>query len=912
MRLKETSVSSTEEKRVVTGLILSDDVLKRVSEHTQLDYFTNKYLRRVASWCLDFYKQHKRAPNKHISDIYESEAHRLPENETELIHDLLTNLSNMYSGNDINSDFIVDCAEQYYKKRELEITVNNITVHNANGDIDLAEQEMDKYNRVKISIDEGIYINPGDTSQAIELYKKRDEVKEDFFRFNGDVGLFLGNHAKGDVVAITAKQKFGKCNSAKSRVFLSNGLTTTIKEVYENKLTDIICTDKHHHMVKGTVTDWAYTGTKKGYTLTTRTGAVTTSSEEHGYLTPDGWKRLDELKKGDYIAIPTNLPEPSNPTIIDDNAVKVLAYMIADGYLGADMGSIQFTKNDEIVRADFTSSAESIGLQCDNYVDKRGAGRVNLDVRSSSPFFDGYGLLNKRSGDKFIPDAIMKGSNHTVIVFLQHLFCCDGSVFLRKNKGHQCSIQYSTKSRLLIDQIVICLRRFGVVGVVRPKIVKKETYYTLDIHNGKSVKTFSDRVGIAHHKQVLLDEALELIPTLRDYIDVIPHKYNKEIMNELQAQGKEPSYGTLFTTSLRRSTHCSKYAFEETLGADHPLLHTDVIWDRVYSIEYTGMEEMYDLTVAEHHNFIADGIVVHNSFLLNEFCKQTTMQKRHSIKFSIEMTDVEEIERLYKSYFPMINGPAGEYTYPVFDCLKNQTGDCGKRLSKVIVRHEVTEPPEDNPDHVICTKCRDHKDNWRDFTPASYTQVAYREEHNIGTIQRKLKSIKRQLDRYSRVVVRPKYSLTYDLMMRDIENIYHMDGFIPSVIVLDYVDILQIDSKYDDYKLEDEKWKLLQRLAGATKSFVVTATQANKEGILSETLKSTDQAGFYGKSRHVNMMLGGNQSALEKKMGMWRLNVLDARSGFQDDYETCIILQDLKTGQMMLDSYWAGKKYAFN
>ena len=39
----------------------------------------------------------------------------------------------------------------------------------------------------------------------------------------------------------------------------------------------------------------------------------------------------------------------------------------------------------------------------------------------------------------------------------------------------------------------------------------------------------------------------------------------------------------------------------------------DVLWDAVASVEADGVEEVYDATVLGGHNFIANGIAVHNS-----------------------------------------------------------------------------------------------------------------------------------------------------------------------------------------------------------------------------------------------------------------------------------------------------------
>ena len=39
----------------------------------------------------------------------------------------------------------------------------------------------------------------------------------------------------------------------------------------------------------------------------------------------------------------------------------------------------------------------------------------------------------------------------------------------------------------------------------------------------------------------------------------------------------------------------------------------DVLWDPVVSIEADGVEEVFDATVLGGHNFVANGIAVHNS-----------------------------------------------------------------------------------------------------------------------------------------------------------------------------------------------------------------------------------------------------------------------------------------------------------
>jgi DNA polymerase-3 subunit alpha len=65
-------------------------------------------------------------------------------------------------------------------------------------------------------------------------------------------------------------------------------------------------------------------------------------------------------------------------------------------------------------------------------------------------------------------------------------------------------------------------------------------------------------------------------------------------------------------SGYRRST-LWRVAMETGSRRLRELAASDVFWDRVASIEPKGEEETYDLTVEIDHNFVADGLIVHNS-----------------------------------------------------------------------------------------------------------------------------------------------------------------------------------------------------------------------------------------------------------------------------------------------------------
>lgn len=503
----ERTVSVVEEKRIVTGLITSGVFIKEIMPVFRLDYFVNSYLQTVANWCVTFYEEHEKAPYKHIQDIYESESVHLKETDSELIGELLKLLSEQYDPESVNVDYLKGSAIDYFRRRELEIVVNNVSVLKEKGEYDEAEQELDRFQKVTLELDSGSLINPGDLEQVTEIYKERDEKDRNFYQLPGDLGRYLGNWKRGDVVGYYAPAKRGK--------------------------------------------SWA-----------------------------------------------------------------------------------------------------------------------------------------------------------------------------------------------LVD--------------------------------------------------------------------------------------------------------CYKHAI---------------------------------------------------------------LQRRKAIFWSLEMTRTEILPRIHKSFIPMVDDE-GMYSFPVFDCVKNQTGECADRESPVIIL-DGDEMIED-PTHRPCTRCmRGRGDLNHPFEMTVYQDQIFRRADDIFTVRNALEGTRRAkaalqqaLHKYGRLSVHKKYTLTYDMMMRDIEVFNAREGFIPDIFIIDYVDILKIGSRFDDYRAVDEAWKLLAQMAGEFNALVITATQANKEGHKAGVLDATHQGGFYGKNQHVNMMIGINQTPEQKEEGVIKFGITEARSQNYIPGRTCTVLQDIKAGQVYMDSYY--------
>jgi hypothetical protein len=293
---------------------------------------------------------------------------------------------------------------------------------------------------------------------------------------------------------------------------------------------------------------------------------------------------------------------------------------------------------------------------------------------------------------------------------------------------------------------------------------------------------------------------------------------------------------------------------------------------------------------------------VGKTWMLTNFFKICVQSGLRTVYFSIEMTQEEITERVMQAFFPLSTND-GEDTFPEFDCLKNQTGDCIDRTSKVV----VSEGEEfiDDPNHVVCQKCMR-------TCPERYEQVIYhsrikREKLDLFGIQKGFRkkngnpsAISKMMGKYGRIITKDKYNMSFWDVIHFVKHL-RAQGFIPDVIIIDYADILDFESKNIEWRKEDDRWKLLPKLYSFTKSLLITATQAKSSD--GEFMSSENQRGYKGKSMHVNKMIGISQTPEQKRDGIIQVNVTESREGKFYIDRTCHVLQDLSSGQAHLDSY---------
>jgi DNA repair protein RadA/Sms len=243
-------------------------------------------------------------------------------------------------------------------------------------------------------------------------------------------------------------------------------------------------------------------------------------------------------------------------------------------------------------------------------------------------FLEGIGLRFKTASTKAVPECIFKLPRPQVALFLKTIFSCDGSVYV--NRNNSTGVSYSTISLQLAADIQHLLLRFGFVAKLRTKSTlvnsKPYTAYELQLLGLANVKRFLSEIGIYGRDKAKAKIEQLTVPTLPStHFDTIPT--GATFWDEVNTISGGASFRALsrvagVTIHPGRPdgplTRMAVVALAAVFASDklQRLAHGDIYWDTIARIEPDGEEQVYDLTVPNHANFVANDLVIHNSTLL--------------------------------------------------------------------------------------------------------------------------------------------------------------------------------------------------------------------------------------------------------------------------------------------------------
>ncbi len=450
--------------------------------------------------------------------------------------------------------------------------------------------------------------------------------------------LNRGPEQRVDKRPMLADLRESGCLPASSRIVRADtGAEVTIGELMASNAKDVPvwALDDSLRYVTSTMTHAFPTGRKEVFEVHTASGRVLRATANHPLLTYRGWKPLGEMPVGSRIAIPRHVPAPGLETTWSDDHVIVLAHMIGDGSMLARQPIRYATKDpaNQEVMTEATPRAFAIRVSTDNYEAARcttlrftSLRPVTHGVRNPlAKWLDELGLFNKRSHEKFIPEPIFSLPKAQIALFLRHLWATDGSIQI--NSGRRGGrIYYATTSRRLADDVARLLLRFGLTARIR--VARKAGYrdgYHVDVSGAADQKVFLRRIGAHGQRGVIGQELLAILETISPNTnrDTVPREVWDDVRGILADKGmSHRECAQQMDTQFCGSTMWKRAPSRDRLSKVAQVLDdatlemvatNDVYWDEVTSVHSVGVEDVYDATVLGRHNFIADGVVVHNS-----------------------------------------------------------------------------------------------------------------------------------------------------------------------------------------------------------------------------------------------------------------------------------------------------------
>ncbi|NET40913.1 DNA polymerase III subunit alpha [Okeania sp. SIO2B3] len=394
---------------------------------------------------------------------------------------------------------------------------------------------------------------------------------------------------------------------------------------------------KTQQIVQKTITEIHPNGIRDVWQITTRTNRKIRATNDHLFYTVLGWKPLKDFDLGDRLGLPKKIPI-NHSSQISDAQIKLTAYLIGDGHLSTKSPSCSYfcNSNTELI-ADFNNCAEELfgslaPTDKQLHQGKKSVTYVRIGFLSAFNNWVDNHLKRAHSRDKEIPNWVFSLSKSQLQLFLGILWSTDGS--FDKKIGHT---DYNSTSKVLVRQIQHLLLRLGIVSLFNIKKIKYlgEPYvsYRVQITGREDMLKFCELIQpyLSSYKKQICQSCYLVIKDKQN--NQSKHCLPPEILTVI-AQAKKASgmtwaeidkavgvcRGTMssglnFKNTPTRSLSRHKVNRFATAFADEELkaiANSEVFWDEITSIEYIGKEEVFDLTISETHNFIANDFIVHN------------------------------------------------------------------------------------------------------------------------------------------------------------------------------------------------------------------------------------------------------------------------------------------------------------
>jgi hypothetical protein len=200
------------ERRIVTGLIVSNDFMRRIARFWEDTFLESPEFQKIARWCLDHFDKYEKVPDRDIEMIYIDNLQKgsLSKAEGEIIEEILTRISDDYERGDLfNSGYLFDRATAYFRHRDqIELRDRYDDLVDA-GDVERADELLRSYAPKSFVTTIGLEVGSEEGYKAIE--EAFSIVSQPVVKYPGPIGQMMNPHLiRGGFVAFLAPEKRGK------------------------------------------------------------------------------------------------------------------------------------------------------------------------------------------------------------------------------------------------------------------------------------------------------------------------------------------------------------------------------------------------------------------------------------------------------------------------------------------------------------------------------------------------------------------------------------------------------------------------------------------------------------------------------------------------------------------------------
>ena len=329
---------------------------------------------------------------------------------------------------------------------------------------------------------------------------------------------------------------------------------------------------------------------------------------------------------------------------------KLVGYLVSEGSREINLGKVigvNFTNKDKRLLDDFEKCMKSVFgiVPCKQArIDENGTRYMYRYISTELAKFFLVILpeMMKTSGEKQIPQILMKGRKEDIAKMLSALFDGDGYVAIKKRTIR---IGYSTKSRRLAEQIQDLLLRFGI----RSNLTLNGEYFKVLITSHENIRKFLEEVSsLVPEKNAIIRRYLNEKTIKKTVKDIIPKSFNEKIIKIIQDEkirqvGKYKTYDIVFDHLKRKdkfsfSRNFLKDLFELVKKEENKEFLRrfvgDIGWEKVTGIEVienTDEGWVYDVTVEPNHTFVSQAAILHNTVTISKANVQATLRSETSV-----------------------------------------------------------------------------------------------------------------------------------------------------------------------------------------------------------------------------------------------------------------------------------------